>query len=95
MDQVTQQNAAMVEQTNAASATLAGEATRLRELLNQFQLGVTRASQDAPRRKPSALPVAVTALHKPAISPARKMANAVAAAFGAKTDVSAGSWEEF
>lgn len=85
MDQVTQQNAAMVEQTNAASATLAGEATRLRELLNQFQLGVTRASQDAPRRKPPASPVAVTALHKPAISPARKMANTVAAAFGGKT----------
>jgi methyl-accepting chemotaxis protein len=38
MDQVTQQNAAMVEETNAASATLANEASRLRELIAQFQL---------------------------------------------------------
>jgi len=33
MDQVTQQNAAMVEETNAAGATLAHEAGRLRELV--------------------------------------------------------------
>ncbi|MFN7103468.1 MAG: methyl-accepting chemotaxis protein, partial [Pseudorhizobium sp.] len=39
MDQVTQQNAAMVEETSAASATLASEAARLRELIGQFQLG--------------------------------------------------------
>jgi methyl-accepting chemotaxis protein len=39
MDQVTQQNAAMVEEANAAGATLATEAGRLRELVAQFQLG--------------------------------------------------------
>ena len=39
MDQVTQQNAAMVEEANAAGATLATEAGRLRELVSQFQLG--------------------------------------------------------
>jgi len=39
MDQVTQQNAAMVEETNAASATLAMESNRLRELIAAFQLG--------------------------------------------------------
>lgn len=39
MDQVTQQNAAMVEEANAAGATLAAEAVRLRELISQFQLG--------------------------------------------------------
>jgi methyl-accepting chemotaxis protein len=38
MDQVTQQNAAMVEQTNAAGSTLANEAGRLRELISQFRL---------------------------------------------------------
>lgn len=36
MDHVTQQNAAMVEQTNAASATLAVEASRLRSLVAGF-----------------------------------------------------------
>jgi len=39
MDQVTQQNAAMVEETNAASATLASEAVRLRDMIANFRLG--------------------------------------------------------
>jgi len=38
MDQVTQQNAAMVEETNAAGASLAQESGRLRELLTAFSL---------------------------------------------------------
>jgi methyl-accepting chemotaxis protein I, serine sensor receptor len=38
MDQTTQQNAAMVEQSTAASAALAQEATRLRSLVSQFNL---------------------------------------------------------
>ncbi|MDQ0454736.1 methyl-accepting chemotaxis protein [Rhizobium paknamense] len=38
MDQVTQQNAAMVEQTSAAGSALAGEAHRLRDLVAQFRL---------------------------------------------------------
>ena len=38
MDQSTQQNAAMVEETSAASAALAAEATRLRDLMVQFTL---------------------------------------------------------
>jgi methyl-accepting chemotaxis protein len=37
MDQVTQQNAAMVEETNAASATLAMESGRLREQISRFK----------------------------------------------------------
>lgn len=39
MDQVTQQNAAMVEETNAAGANLAVEARRLKGLIAQFSLG--------------------------------------------------------
>jgi methyl-accepting chemotaxis protein len=42
MDQVTQQNAAMVEEANAAGATLANEAGRLRTLIAGFQLGGAR-----------------------------------------------------
>ncbi len=38
MDQTTQQNAAMVEETNAASTSLAAEAERLRDLMVQFNL---------------------------------------------------------
>ncbi|RFB88872.1 chemotaxis protein [Rhizobium leguminosarum bv. trifolii] len=51
LDQVTQQNAAMVEETTAASVTLASEAERLRELVTQFELGRaepgTRTYRDA------------------------------------------------
>ena len=48
MDQVTQQNAAMVEEANAAGATLASEAGRLRELVSQFQLGNAQAEATRP-----------------------------------------------
>ncbi|MCF6371058.1 methyl-accepting chemotaxis protein [Rhizobium halophilum] len=38
MDQVTQRNAAMVEETTAASAALASESRKLHELVSQFQV---------------------------------------------------------
>ena len=38
MDQVTQQNAAMVEETSAASANLASESARLQQLVSGFTL---------------------------------------------------------
>ncbi len=38
MDQVTQRNAAMVEESNAASTRLASESVRLRDLIGQFKL---------------------------------------------------------
>ncbi len=46
MDQTTQQNAAMVEESTAASASLASEADRLRGLIGQFRIsaGGTTAS---------------------------------------------------
>ena len=47
MDQVTQQNAAMVEESTAASHALAREADALTQLMGQFQVGETAA---APRR---------------------------------------------
>ncbi len=45
MDQVTQQNAAMVEEANAAGATLANEAGHLRSMISQFQLGQSAPSE--------------------------------------------------
>jgi methyl-accepting chemotaxis protein len=39
MDQVTQQNAAMVEESNAASAALTNETQRLRQFIARFNLG--------------------------------------------------------
>lgn len=53
MDQVTQQNAAMVEESTAASHALAAEALKLAELVGQFNLGmagteVGKTSEDSP-----------------------------------------------
>ncbi len=89
MDQVTQQNAAMVEEANAAGATLANEAGKLRELISQFQLGGASSGYPARRKAPAA----------PAPSPARGMVNRLARPFSGKSvtaaAVSNDSWEEF
>ncbi|KQR77684.1 methyl-accepting chemotaxis protein [Rhizobium sp. Leaf341] len=98
MDQVTQQNAAMVEESNAASATLAGEAERLRDLISRFQFGdIKRAAAR------TTTPVAAGAGHRPAASPARKMNAQIARAYsgnaGARIAASGNTavqtWEDF
>jgi methyl-accepting chemotaxis protein len=48
MDQVTQQNAAMVEQATAASHALAGESEALTKLIGRFDLGAGAANVAAP-----------------------------------------------
>lgn len=86
MDQVTQQNAAMVEETSAAGASLAGECGRLRELVAQFQLGgALRQTADV---------MAAGARHSPVASPARRLSNKIASAFNGNAAVKE-SWEEF
>ncbi|ARO27970.1 methyl-accepting chemotaxis protein (plasmid) [Rhizobium sp. TAL182] len=65
MDQATQQNAAMVEQSTAAASSLASEASRLRELVNQFQLDGHRGPANAQYNKhslESSMPSQVVAL---------------------------------
>ncbi len=60
MDQVTQQNAAMVEQTTAASHSLAAEAAELAQLVAQFQTGQGTQTRAAPAaRSASALALAL------------------------------------
>lgn len=53
MDHVTQQNAAMVEQSTAASHSLAGEANRLTKLVSKFRLGGEAAPAATMRRQPA------------------------------------------
>ncbi len=55
MDQVTQQNAAMVEQATAASHSLEDEAEELARLVGQFRIGLEEAAQ-SPKRRVAALP---------------------------------------
>ncbi len=81
LDQATQQNAAMVEESTAASHNLAAEADALRTLVSQFQL--TGGNIAATRH-----------LTKPATSPALHLVARTARAHGAAA-TSAESWEEF
>lgn len=87
MDQNTQHNAAMVEETTAASHSLAREAETLRNLLAQFRFG-QHSSATVSVARPDARPVA---------SPARKLMAKVARAAtgGAATAQAQESWEEF
>ena len=81
LDQATQQNAAMVEESTAASQNLAAEADALRTLVSQFQL-------------PGANIAATRHLTKPATSPALLLVARAARTRGAAA-TSAESWEEF
>jgi methyl-accepting chemotaxis protein len=90
LDQATQKNAAMVEESTAASHNLAAEAEELRVLLSQFRMGgevqVARPSR----------PAAASSHSTPTSSPARKLVARVAKAHGsAAVATSTDSWEEF
>ncbi|WP_337268715.1 methyl-accepting chemotaxis protein [Oryzifoliimicrobium ureilyticus] len=97
MDQVTQQNAAMVEQSTAASASLSNEVIRLREIIHQFKLeagGSASAHARAPTgSSQNAAPQAASGKHAPAPSPARRMLAKVANAVGMRG--SSEGWDEF
>lgn len=85
MDQATQKNAAMVEETTAASHGLAREADILRELLTQFRLG---------RGSPSAATISLVSASTTAVaSPARKLL--AAAQQGMTIHAVGGKWSEF
>ena len=89
MDQTTQQNAAMVEQSNAASNTLANEAVRLRELVNRFSLAEASSAASRTLRAAQSTDVAHA-------SPARAIGRKVAASFGnAALDTRSAQWSEF
>ena len=87
MDQDTQKNAAMVEESTAASHGLAKEAASLNQLLAQFKLS---GAYEAPVR-------AVTDYERPAASPARALGRKIASAFSGNAAVASSrdSWEEF
>lgn len=89
MDQNTQQNASMAEETNAAGQTLATDAGHLSDVVLQFKIGSSAAGRSS--RKPDATTHQVRALRnkvatahpaKPAAKPMAKVANG-------------GDWEEF
>ncbi|MGE8104403.1 methyl-accepting chemotaxis protein [Allorhizobium sp. NPDC080224] len=94
MDQVTQQNAAMVEQTNAASHTLASDAENLSRLVGQFKVNLGEAAHDQYQE-------AARAASPQRPSPARALMNKVAGSFNRTATATASAaaaqehWEEF
>ncbi|MGQ2916698.1 MULTISPECIES: methyl-accepting chemotaxis protein [Rhizobium] len=91
MDQDTQKNAAMVEESTAASHGLAREASSLNRLLAQFKLtesGYSAASSPVRAASPA---------DRPAVSPARALGGKIKAAFSgnAALKTSPDNWEEF
>ena len=91
MDQDTQKNAAMVEESTAASHGLANEASSLNRLIAQFRLSEgSHAEASAPVRTASVA-------DRPAASPARALGGRIRAAFSgnAALNTSADNWEEF
>jgi methyl-accepting chemotaxis protein I, serine sensor receptor len=101
MDEVTQQNAALVEEASAAAQSMAGQARTLSDAVAVFRVAETgastasraaasqTASQSASRRPAlAARPAARTTKAKPSVTTANKPM-AVAA------DTSAADWEKF
>ncbi len=103
MDQVTQQNAALVEEAAAAAESLQDQATKLAELVSVFKMdGLAAASPIAPRQLGRTAPVAAArrvaapqnaVRRTPAkVLPIHRVA-AAPAAMAASADN--GQWEEF
>jgi methyl-accepting chemotaxis protein len=69
MDQVTQQNAAMVEQSTAASHSLAQEAAALSNLVSRFDIGEVVERGRAPRSAPPVRAAATRVEPEPARTP--------------------------
>ncbi len=96
MDQMMQQNAAMVEQSTAAAHGLKSEAGELRRLMADFRTGAdTAATARAPARPRIA---AAGANARPAPSPARKMADRLRTTFSGGVATAAApsdDWQEF
>jgi len=89
MDQGTQQNAAMVEESTAASRSLANEVDALNRLLATFKTGEAQRIEAPSRRSPAT----------PAVTSVRQMPQKIAKAFAVKGNAaiaqSADSWQEF
>ena len=88
MDQDTQKNAAMVEETTAATHSLSREVISLNELLTLFKLSGEARQTAAPVRN-------ATGAETPVTSPVRALGRKIANAFSGNAAVKQDSWVEF
>ena len=110
MDNATQQNAAMVEQTMASSQNLVEDADRLKTLVGQFSLsdhggGYASSMKNSPRPAASAstyAPKSAAHGNAPVASPARALIGKIAGAYKsassgttARQTQTSENWEEF
>ncbi len=91
MDQVTQQNAAMVEESTAASHNLAAEAQNLSGLVSSFNVGVAiRSARRTAARTPSSTPVSRDIRPRRAVAAQGRVADAAR-----RSEPAADNWDEF
>ena len=88
MDQDTQKNAAMVEETTAATHSLAREVVSLNELLTNFKIS-GNMWQEAPTVRRA------SASDKPVVSPVRALGRKIANAFSGNAAVKQQEWVDF
>ena len=97
LDQVTQQNAAMVEEANAASHTMRSEAESLADLVSRFHTDTTPASAAAPASAVARKPAA-PGKSRPAVAssaPTQPYRTNGAAALPKASEPMVDNWEEF
>lgn len=103
MDQVTQRNAAMVEENTAVTQHIADEVAVLAELIQTFDIGNGASARvNAPTLTPASVPISApisaSAKHEPKPSPAKAMVSKVANAFSGNNALAAEpaeGWDEF
>ncbi len=95
MDQVTQQNAAMVEETTAATRSLAAQAQDLNSLIAGFKLGSDERGAPAARRPPPPQRAAPPRPAPPLKGAMKTVDRAGGAAPKPAPSLAATAWEEF
>ncbi|MGN6388294.1 MAG: methyl-accepting chemotaxis protein, partial [Burkholderiaceae bacterium] len=96
MDQVTQQNAALVEEASAAAESMQEQAGKLAQVVAVFRLQGGQGAQQA--AAPAARPATKTAVRQLAAKPVAKAGGTVPArksAVPAGSTTATGDWEEF
>ncbi|MGX5668902.1 methyl-accepting chemotaxis protein [Rhizobium daejeonense] len=88
MDQMTQQNAAMVEESTASGVALSQETERLRQLVSRFDLGASSGPAGA-------VPTYRAASSTHGVAPARRAAPRPVPAVAGNTALKADDWQEF